>query len=800
MGVSLNGLTPGATYPGLLKTTDNIDVSLGEKTISDGLGNDTPLSLSTTKVNVNSDLHVGATLKLLLRDTVSGAEVRADVGDLFIGTNAADPVDLYTDDTLRMRITDTGLVGIGFPFAANPLHLFDVNGDARVVGHIYDSSNNQGTSGQVLVKTASGQLWQAPSGGIGGSGTVSNITMWTGASAVGDMPGFSHGEITLSGSAFNILQFGDNDYHIGAFGNNTTTYTESLSIGKDNYTTSLSNWNAGTSNIAIGFERLGFGAGTKSAISIGNGVSLNSGGFQADYTIAIGYQTMGDFNPSSLFNGNNAIGIGRQALYGSGGTQSNVIAIGSSAGYESDGGNGTVMIGGSAGYQSDGDNAILIGTQAGQGSTISNTIMMGLQNGITHDATDCIFIGGFSAGTQPDTAPSQECIVIGQYANLAGGANEIVIGSGLFLSPMVGNGSNTTTIGTSSTTDTYLAGNLHYTGGIFDTAGPSLGTAGQVLSSTGTGTQWINASGTGTVTSVDVSGGTTGLTTTGGPIVGAGTITLGGSLVAANGGTGQTTYAHGDILYGNALGGLSKLPAGTAGEVLSTNGSTADPSWIAVGGTGTVTSVDVSGGTTGLTFTGGPINTAGTITAGGTLGYANGGTGTSVTNLAELQDHLGLKAAYAHAKWTGLTNPYFNFTPGTLTIIPFDTAATPSFTKGTAAGIGTQFTSATDTSFKINDEGVYKVTLRLHFYDQTGDMDIVAGIYENAGPTLIKGLIDDKSVESADDKMFTTVTNVELSSSVSYDIRVQFTGPTNPYPSDANGMECEVIIESVSLA
>lgn len=47
--------------------------------------------------------------------------------------------------------------------------------------------------------------------------------------------------------------------------------------------------------------------------------------------------------------------------------------------------------------------------------------------------------------------------------------------------------------------------------------------------------------GTGTVTSVAVSGGTTGLTTSGGPITSSGTITLAGTLAAANGGTGQTT-------------------------------------------------------------------------------------------------------------------------------------------------------------------------------------------------------------------------------------------------------------------
>jgi len=49
--------------------------------------------------------------------------------------------------------------------------------------------------------------------------------------------------------------------------------------------------------------------------------------------------------------------------------------------------------------------------------------------------------------------------------------------------------------------------------------------------------------------------------------------------------------------------------------------------WGSIAGAGTVTSVDVSGGTTGLTTSGGPITTSGTITLAGTLNVANGGTG-----------------------------------------------------------------------------------------------------------------------------------------------------------------------------
>ena len=69
-----------------------------------------------------------------------------------------------------------------------------------------------------------------------------------------------------------------------------------------------------------------------------------------------------------------------------------------------------------------------------------------------------------------------------------------------------------------------------------------------------------NGTGSGTVTSVDVSGGTTGLTTSGGPVTAAGTITLAGTLAVANGGTGVTTST------------------GTGANVLSTSPALTTPS------------------------------------------------------------------------------------------------------------------------------------------------------------------------------------------------------------------------------
>lgn len=80
--------------------------------------------------------------------------------------------------------------------------------------------------------------------------------------------------------------------------------------------------------------------------------------------------------------------------------------------------------------------------------------------------------------------------------------------------------------------------------------------------------------------------------------------------------------------------GLSDTPAqtGNAGKFLTTDGSAL--SWATVSGTGTVTSVSASGGTTGLNFTGSPITTSGTLTLAGTLNISNGGTGATTANAA----------------------------------------------------------------------------------------------------------------------------------------------------------------------
>ena len=78
----------------------------------------------------------------------------------------------------------------------------------------------------------------------------------------------------------------------------------------------------------------------------------------------------------------------------------------------------------------------------------------------------------------------------------------------------------------------------------------------------------------GTVTSVNGSGGTTGLTLAGGPITSSGTLTIGGTLAVANGGTGATTLTANNVILGNGTTAVQFVAPGASGNVLTSNGTT----------------------------------------------------------------------------------------------------------------------------------------------------------------------------------------------------------------------------------
>lgn len=131
---------------------------------------------------------------------------------------------------------------------------------------------------------------------------------------------------------------------------------------------------------------------------------------------------------------------------------------------------------------------------------------------------------------------------------------------------------------------------------------------------------WVTlGGGSGTVTSVSGSGGTTGLAFTGSPITSSGTITLTGTLISANGGTGLTSIGTANQLFGvNAAGTALEYKTVVAGTGISV---TPTAGVLTIANTGVLS---FSAGTTGLTPN---TATTGAVTLAGTLIAVNGGTG-----------------------------------------------------------------------------------------------------------------------------------------------------------------------------
>ena len=128
----------------------------------------------------------------------------------------------------------------------------------------------------------------------------------------------------------------------------------------------------------------------------------------------------------------------------------------------------------------------------------------------------------------------------------------VITGSGTGITPVSGGG---TGLGTIPTNGQLLIGNG---------SGYTLNTLGA-----GAGITVTNGSGTIIVANSGVlswSAGTTGLTPS---AVSTGAVVLGGTLIAANGGTGFASYAVGDLMYADTTTTLAKLPVGTTGQVLT---------------------------------------------------------------------------------------------------------------------------------------------------------------------------------------------------------------------------------------
>jgi hypothetical protein len=179
MGTTLTGTTPQDTYDSLIKVTDNGPISGTAKYLSDGLGNDSALALSTGNVGIgtnspeviasNTTLQVNGASHSLVRTGTSafggylatipivGVTAISNARNPITGTYnntgvAASVISLFSESnngyitfetasanntgpTERVRITSAGNVGIGTSAPAAKLDIKGGNGDQLVLNN-----------------------------------------------------------------------------------------------------------------------------------------------------------------------------------------------------------------------------------------------------------------------------------------------------------------------------------------------------------------------------------------------------------------------------------------------------------------------------------------------------------------------------------------------------------------------------------------------------------------------------------------------------------------------------------------
>lgn len=265
MGTSLTGLTPSTTYDALIKVGDNGPLSGTQKRISDGLGNDSAMSLSTSGVRVDgsalfeqSSASVAMTVSSgwgggfdnpIMNFGRIGLAVNGQLGYddpntlLYIGTTTSHAFSIRTSNTERIRITPAGNVGIG---TSTPSVLLEANGKIRTtrggVASQYIEVDGGDASGGFITMGGAGKTLAIRNNSTGSSDVLFDqavATRYTFAQAGTqilriDADGIKFGTDSSASNALDDyeegtwtmgISFGGNS--VGAtYANNTGTYTK----------------------------------------------------------------------------------------------------------------------------------------------------------------------------------------------------------------------------------------------------------------------------------------------------------------------------------------------------------------------------------------------------------------------------------------------------------------------------------------------------------------------------------------------------------------------------------------------
>tara|TARA_Y100000289_G_scaffold6815_2_gene6155 strand:+ start:3684 stop:12842 length:9159 start_codon:yes stop_codon:yes gene_type:complete len=212
---TLTGTKIKDTYDGLLKVSDNVGLNSTKKIITDGLGNNSSVKISTSDFEVGGFFYVDIDGNLpdskIGIGTSSPSETLHVVGDFRLTAR-------FYDGSNSAGLSGRVLMSTGTATSWSNTFTTSMTFDAGVIinAGIKDYAGSTGTAGQVLSSTGSSDVeWVSLSEiqGVDGSGTANYIPIWTDSDTLGNSVIYQSssniGIGTLSPGSYKLHVFGD---------------------------------------------------------------------------------------------------------------------------------------------------------------------------------------------------------------------------------------------------------------------------------------------------------------------------------------------------------------------------------------------------------------------------------------------------------------------------------------------------------------------------------------------------------------------------------------------------------------
>jgi hypothetical protein len=245
MGTTLTGTTPQDTYDSLIKVTDNGPLSGTLKALSDGLGNDSTLSLSTTAASFSGTLAVTESVQvnneLVLTTNNAAFRIYRTTGINYFDWSSGQDLAFSTVTTAggsgraeRMRLTSTGNVGIGQSAPTALLHLekaaqdniLAVVGQDTYEGALFLSSAGSGKDANIVIGNSRSLIFYSTANSTPAARGTRILTI--------DSQGIKFGTDTAAANALDDYEEGTWTMGVSfggaavgvTYANNTGTYTK----------------------------------------------------------------------------------------------------------------------------------------------------------------------------------------------------------------------------------------------------------------------------------------------------------------------------------------------------------------------------------------------------------------------------------------------------------------------------------------------------------------------------------------------------------------------------------------------